>query len=102
MQTKQHGYFSWLIPGKMAQTAAAVGMRHMSVCPPCVAGKPKIICCCGEQCGTAKAGHPVGGGAMLTGASMHPCIPARGGTELLGFSCGRVDRNLLVLTKILK
>lgn len=86
----------------MAQMAAAVGMRHMSAYPPCVAEKPKIICCCGEQCGTGKAGHPVGGGAMLTRASMYLHISVRGGMELLGFSCRRVDRNLLVLTKILK
>ena len=67
----------------------------MSVYPLCAAGKPKIVCRCGEQCGTSEAGGPVGGGAMLTVASMHPHVSVRGGRDLLRFRCRRVAKNLL-------
>lgn len=87
------GYLSLLVPGKTAWMAAAVVMGHGSVHPSCVAGKLKIVCCCGEQRGTGEAGGPVGGGAMLTAASVCPHISA----HLLGFSCRRVARNLLLL-----
>lgn len=90
------------IPGKTAWMAAAFGMGHVSVYPPCVAGKPKIACCCGEQRGAGGGGGPVGGGAMLTGASVRPHISARGGRDFLGFSHRRLARNLHVLIKILK
>jgi len=58
--------------------AAAVGMGLMSEYPQCVAGKPKIIRCCGEQHGAGEAGGPMGEGPMLTGEGMRLRVTAWG------------------------
>lgn len=49
---------------------AAVGMGHTSRYPLCVAGKLRIVGCCGEQRGAGEAGGPMGGGAVSPRASV--------------------------------